>query len=450
MKILQLMSGQLMSGAGRGALALHKGLMALSIESRLFGRLEKQLPAGVEATRFCNLQRLQISVRNRLYLRALRARHGQPESLFHPISHGHAPHRHRLFDWADLVHVQWAQAATLGPGFWRALPTVPRPLVFTLRDMWVFTGGCHFSADCLGYESDCGRCDLLGGEQDITARDLALKRAAVAPRPTPAPGVAPTLAPTFVAISRTIADQARRSTVLRDADIRLIPNSVDTGAFAALDKPAARAALGLPASGFIVATGALCLSERRKGAAVMARVLAALGNRPDIHWAVFGADPWPLPPGATWFGLVDNNARLNQILSAADLFVMPSLQESFGKTSAEALAAGTPVLAFDHTPAEEIIQHGETGWVVAHADSDALVRGILAAAALDPAELAARGRMGRQRVLARYAPEVVAGAHVALYAGLVEAHRRIAPAAAHRPTASSAASSDSGRIHAAA
>lgn len=407
MKILQVMSGPFATGAGRGALALIQGLQRLSVETRVLGRVEADPPAGIEATRFPEWQRLLTGARNRLYLSRLPRRPGTGDVMFHPISNGLAPHRHPLFAWADLVHVQWSQAAMLGPDFWNSLPTLDKPLVFTLRDMWLFTGGCHFAGVCTGYQRDCTGCPLLDGNSGIAAADLRRKRAAL-----PHAGA-------FVAISAHIAAAARASAVLHDADIRIIPNSVNTGAFRILDKAAARHALALPPDAFITATGALDLSDPRKGGTLMPRVAAALAAQPGLHWAVFGENPWPLPANATSFGRIDDDQRLNLILAAADIFVMPSLQESFGKTSAEALAAGTPVLAFDNTPATEIIQHGHSGWIVPHGDAEALAAAIRSAAALPPDTRSRFGEAGRRHVLQHYAPDVVARAHVDLYQELL-------------------------------
>lgn len=413
MKILQVMSGQFATGAGRGALALHRGLEQLAVETRYLGRVERELPDGVIATRLSGWQWLTTGLKNRLYLSQLRRRFGPSDILFHPVSNGHAPHRHPLFQWADLVHVQWSQAATLGPDFWHSLPAIRRPLLFTLRDMWLFTGGCHFSGPCTGYQRACTGCPLLGGSNRISAADLRVKRGAL-PHAT-----------AFVAISEHIAAAARSSAVLHDADIRVIPNSVNTDAFRILDKAAARQVLGLPADAFIVAHGALDLSEPRKGGTLMPRVAAALAGKPDLHWLLFGDNPWPRPANASWFGRTDDDARLNLLFAAADVFVMPSLQEGFGKMAAESLTAGTPVLAFDNTPATEIVRPGETGWLARHGDAEALAAAIRAAAALPPEIRAAFGRAGRRAVLARHAPEVVARAHVELYAELIDASRSL-------------------------
>lgn len=412
MKILHLLSGQVASGAGRGALALYRGLKARGVDTRMLGRIEQDLPEDVDGHRFGRAEWLKTGLRNRMYMKWLHLRHGTPDVLFHPVSNGYRPHEHPIFGWADLVHVQWAQAAMLGPDFWRAVPLRGQPLVFTLRDMWLFTGGCHFSGACDGYARDCSGCPILEGASDaVTMADLAFKRRWAGQ------------ADGFVAISEHVAQMARRSAVLRDADIRVIPNSVDVGRFGPADKARMRAALGLPADKFVIGFGAMHLSEARKGGAMMQRIMADMAGDRDVHWAVFGRDPFPLPDNASWLGVIQDDSALSGIYAACDLFVMPSLQETFGKTTAEALACGTPVLAFRDTPAEEIVQHGTSGWLVPLGDTAALARGIGAVRALAPAERAAAGMAGRRHVLASYAPEVVAGAHMRLYAEKLDAHR---------------------------
>lgn len=408
LKILNLLPCSTASGAGRGAVALDQALRELKVESRYLGRLDPVLPPGMVGERTPFLQEMMTRFANRLYLGNLRRRYGRPEVLFHPVSYGAAPHRHPLFDWADIIHVQWSVAAGFGTRFWRDLGRRRRPTVFTLRDQWLFTGGCHFAGNCRAYENDCRACPMLGGvAQTLTSRDLAFKARVL------------TDATCFVAISRRIADEARRSRVLGSADIRLIPNSVAVDAFRPIDRAEARRRLGLPADAFIAATGALYLSETRKGARVMAAAMARLGSADRLHWAVFGADPYPLPANASYFGQLANDAQMNLIYAAADVFVMPSLQESFGKTTAEALAAGTPVIAFADTPAEEIISDGESGWLVQHGDAEALATTITAAARIDCQRLVEMGRIGRRHVLRTFAPAVVARAHLALYEELV-------------------------------
>lgn len=416
-KALHILPSPTTAGAARGALSVFRGLRDLGVDARLLGNFEASPPADLQAASFSRTDALVSRIAHRLRREQLRARFGMTSPLFHPITLGAAPHRHTLFGWADLVHIQWAHASGLGRRFWAQLGQVTMPMLFTLRDQWLFTGGCHFAEQCRAYETGCHRCHMLGdAPQTLTAQELARKADAYAGGPT------------FVAISQRIAREARRSLALRNADIRLIPNAIDVNSFHPVDKGVARRALGLSPDAFIAATGACWLSDPRKGAAQLQQALAILGDRPDLHWAAFGGAPFPLPAGATYFGTVEDRERLNLIYAAADVFVMPSLQESFGKTTAEALAAGTPVIAFDNTPAEEIIADGETGWLVTHGDAGKLAAMIAAAAATPRDRLAAMGLAGRDKVLRAYAPATVARAHLNLYEELLERHASRNPA----------------------
>lgn len=68
-------------------------------------------------------------------------------------------------------------------------------------------------------------------------------------------------------------------------------------------------------------------------------------------------------PDAVFLGMCSHE-QLSQIYPSADLFLFPSLTETFGNVTLEALASGTPVLAFDCAAAAELVQTGRNGWLV--------------------------------------------------------------------------------------
>ncbi|TIM37323.1 MAG: glycosyltransferase [Mesorhizobium sp.] len=290
-------------------------------------------------------------------------------------------------------------------------------MVWTLRDMWPFTGGCHFSGSCEKYASGCGQCQLLGGgDERITSDDVAFKAEHYGPQSV------------FVAISGTIAAQARQSTVLRERDIRVIPNSVQMSQLRAMDKAQARSALGVPANKFVIASGALNLADPRKGADIMRHLLNVYRDDKNVHWCLFGNGVAelvdPVPENCTSLGLIRDDVVLNQIYSAADVFVMPSLQESFGKVTVEAMACGTPVIGLLKTPAEEIISHGQTGWLVKHGDADAVAAAVETARALPVPLLRNFGVSARAAVIDRYSPEAIAHRYIDLYESLLSSNQQ--------------------------
>lgn len=68
-------------------------------------------------------------------------------------------------------------------------------------------------------------------------------------------------------------------------------------------------------------------------------------------------------PDAVFLGMCSHE-QLSQIYPSTDLFLFPSLTETFGNVTLEALASGTPVLAFDSAAASELVQTGRNGWLV--------------------------------------------------------------------------------------
>lgn len=107
---------------------------------------------------------------------------------------------------------------------------------------------------------------------------------------------------------------------------------------------------------------------------------------------------------AGWRGHVDLPAGLN----AADLVVLPSVREQFGAVLVEAMACGLPVIAVNaHGPAE-IVEDGETGWLVPPDDEDAMAEALVAAVN-DDAERNRRGEAAYATARGRYSWPALAG-----------------------------------------
>jgi glycosyltransferase involved in cell wall biosynthesis len=104
-------------------------------------------------------------------------------------------------------------------------------------------------------------------------------------------------------------------------------------------------------------------------------------------------------------------ARKQQLFADAFAFLMPiTWPEPFGMVMVEALAAGTPVLAFDHGAAVEIVEHGVNGFLV-H-DEDEMAALVERAAEIRPEDC--------RRSAERFSPHRVAAGYEAAYAGALE------------------------------
>ena len=81
------------------------------------------------------------------------------------------------------------------------------------------------------------------------------------------------------------------------------------------------------------------------------------------------------------FAGVHRGESLGRQVASADLFLFPSLSETFGNVTLEAMAAGLPLVAFDYGAAREVVRHGESGWLADREDAEAFIAGALQLAA---------------------------------------------------------------------
>jgi glycosyltransferase involved in cell wall biosynthesis len=125
------------------------------------------------------------------------------------------------------------------------------------------------------------------------------------------------------------------------------------------------------------------------------------GEHPEQAIARTGAEHVHL---AGWFAQED----LPPILSAADLLVMPSVREQFGLVIVEGMACGLPPIAADAYGPRDIVEDGETGWLVTPDDRGSLGEALVEAVN-DPAERKRRGRAAREVARRRYGWDAIAG-----------------------------------------
>ncbi|MBL8703702.1 MAG: glycosyltransferase, partial [Rhodospirillales bacterium] len=292
------------------------------------------------------------------------------------------------------------------------------PLVWTLRDLWVLTGGCHYTAGCERYLAGCGACPQLGSRSsaDLSRWQWTRKQRAWSD-----------IRIAYVGLSQWIADCARRSPLTFGNDVSVIPNGIDTDRFATADRAAGRQAWDLPRGKQIVLFGALhCTTDPRKGFAHFREAIGRLaaGHRlRDAVAVVFGNDGEGPDLGieTRYLGTIRSDDDLARLYGAADVMVVPSTEEGFGKTAAEAMACGTPVVGFDNTGLPDIVDHGQNGYLADRLTGEALARGIdwtLEALARDPS---IRHR-ARAKILRAFGAATVAGRYAELYRRRIALH----------------------------
>jgi glycosyltransferase involved in cell wall biosynthesis len=153
----------------------------------------------------------------------------------------------------------------------------------------------------------------------------------------------------MVANSHWLAEIARKSPIAKACGgVRVIPPGIDTTVFKQQDKNLRRKHLDLPANAFVIAAGATSLRDTNKNVPWLLEQLSHLSDLESVIVLAFGEGTVSVPDrlNVRFTGGIRDRRDLARLFAAADVFVSASLMETYGLTLVEAMACGTPVVAF--------------------------------------------------------------------------------------------------------
>ncbi len=413
-RVVQISTTQSAGGAALAAQRLHAALNAHGARSTMFVGLAQS--GGPDVREFQPLPLASASV-NRWLFRAGRRLQRRVECVHGPLFSldwtvfGRGPLRQ--LPPADVYHLHWA--ADLVDFRWLPALAQRAPVVWTLHDMNPFTGGCHYDEGCGRFEDACGRCPLLASADpgDVSARVLRRKASALA--------AVSAERLTVVTPSRWLAGEARRSTAFGRFDAHVLPNGINLETFRpAEDRAAVRQRFGFQPQDRVVLFVADVLNDVRKGWAELARALAEISRLPSLRVLTLGSGDTQHMSGPHFrhLGQLKDAAAIRDAYCAADVFVIPSLQDNFPNTVLESLACGTPVAGFAAGGITEAVEDGTCGSLAPVGDTAELARR-LTALLTDETTRAAMGAAGRTRAQALYGLETQAAACLQLYRRLL-------------------------------
>ena len=377
MRITHLSSHDTIGGAAKAAYRLSTGLCRLGEESRLLALHKTSSDPtvlGFELPRdaFTHLRR---GCKRRILEWTQKIMYSRPpgSTLFSDDRSQHNADVLRQLPPSDILNLHWIAGFFDYGSFFRGLRR-DMPVVWTLHDMNPLTGGCHHAGDCQRFHASCGACPQLNSsaENDLSRQVWNRKRRAYA--------LLQERAFSFVTPSRWLASKVKDSSLTGRFPVNVIPYGLDTEIFRPQDAQLARKVLGIPIQGPVILFSSFVARDSYKGFPLLLEALNRMPPIPNLHaLSVGGGESGAFREGTVHvqsLGLITDENQMSLVYSAADLFVLPSLQDNFPNTALEALACGIPTVAFAVGGIPEIVRSDLTGITVAPMDTSALARAI--------------------------------------------------------------------------
>jgi len=355
MKVIHLNKADVSGGAAIAAYRLHRSLLERKIDSCMLVDTSERSDPRI------------FSIRRQRFLEGFSSRVSKVLGLnYVNISSTFDITRYPLYHDTDILNFHNLHGRYFN---YLAMPnfTKHKPVVFTLHDMWSFTGHCAYSFECSRWKTGCGKCPYPNTYPDIiydnTALEWKLKR-----------WVYNQSNLTIVTPSKWLADLAIQSLLSR-FPIHHIPGGLDVDTYQPLDPQACRIALELPLNKKVLFFTAASLEQHRKGGDLLIAALQKLPNslKSDLVLMMMGEGGEVLNAATNILtlslGYVESDRLKAVAYSAADLFVFPTRADNLPLVLQESMACGTPMVSFAVGGVPELVRPGITGLLANPEDS---------------------------------------------------------------------------------
>lgn len=369
MKILIVNTFDINGGAARAAYRLHKSLLAQNIDSQMLVQTKDSddfTVVGENSKIEKGINKIRPTI-DGLFVRSYK---NKTQTFFSPAKFQFNNIVKKINEInPDIVHLHWINGGMLTI---EDIGKINAPIVWSLHDMWAFTGGCHYNEECLGYEKECGNCKVLGSkkENDLSRKILNRKEKVYKQKKNI----------TIVGLSSWLYECSKKSTLLRDKKHINLPNPIDTNNFKPFNKEKARELCNLPKDKKLVLFGAVgATSDPRKGFIELSAAMKNLEDK-DIEFVIFGSsepeESQSFKFKTHYLGNLTDDISLVTLYSAVDVMIVPSLQENLSNAIMESLSCGTPVVGFDIGGNGDMIEHKINGYLANAFDTYDLKDGI--------------------------------------------------------------------------
>lgn len=349
MNVLHINQSDIGGGAAIAGYRLHQGLLKQEIDSHLLVGVQKIISKRITT----------VPRKPRIEDQLFRFSWKLGFHYVHIVSSFDIP-KHPFYQVADILNFHNLHGNYFN---YLAIPalTKEKPAVYTLHDMWSFTGHCAYSYDCDRWKMGCGKCTYPDTypsvNMDHTHIEWKLKNWLYSHSNL-----------TIVTPSKWLCEQAKQS-MLNRFEIHHIPYGIDTKAYQPLDSQQCKAILGIPEGKKVILFGAGSIRDPRKGSDLL---LKALQNLPaslksEITLLTLGDESEEISQQVGMetvnLGYVISDRLKSIAFSAADLFAIPTRADNLPLMLQESIACGTPIVSFRTGGVPDIVRPGITGYL---------------------------------------------------------------------------------------
>jgi|GEM_PF-349848 len=407
LRIAQFNRDDIQGGAAKASYRLYKGLKKINTSIDYFVKNR-----SLEDPNIIKLKQLSNDIKN-----------FESEINHHYINQNRSLKTNTLFSFSynnsifesiskyDIINLHWIDFFLSFENIYSLCQT-NKPIVWTLHDMRPFTGGCHYSNGCEKFSKDCLKCEqLLEDKLYLPSKNLNLKKQIIENANL-----------TIVAPSIWLAKEAKKSLLFKNKRIEVIPNSIDSTIFQAIDKNKAKKLLKIATDTIVLGFGVLNHNESRKGfnelLIAIKKIESSLKEKKVIGLFFGQSDIKDFPIPIINNGHISDEKELSLVYSALDIFILPSLEDNLPNTILESLSCQTPIIAFDTGGIRDIVSQ-ENGILVEKSNTSSLSNAILEL--VNNKKLREeKGKRGRELIVKNYQIETQAKRYLELYQELIK------------------------------
>jgi len=323
----------------------------------------------------------------------------------------------------DVVNLHWVTDGFLSV---EEIGKITKPIVWTMHDMWPFTGTEHYT------EQPSSSQPQAEGPSDAPVIPRWVTGYTGANRPSEESGLDLdrwtwkrkksnwVRSPHLVPCSTWLRDLAAQSALAGHWQATVIPNVMPVHLFAPQDKQLARRELGLPeGKPLILFTASAGIHDTRKGWQHLRDALPRVQQSfADVGVIVVGPHSPKDDAGSSanihWQGEVHSDDCMARIIAAADVVAVPSVMDNLPMTACEAQACGRPVAAFNIGGLPDIVSHQRTGFLAEAFDSADYAEGLIQSIR-DSLGDQRWSREARDKAMASWSPSTVVLSYLDLY-----------------------------------